>query len=367
MNSDKIVAIEHLDHYYQEGTTQKQVLYGITLDIYPGEILILTGASGSGKTTLLSLIGCLRSVQSGSVKIFGHQLYRASEQKRMRLRREIGYIFQHFNLWDFMTVRQNIQISLELQHNFSRKKARIQSEAILREVGLSRHMEVHPSELSGGQKQRVAIARALVHRPKLVLADEPTAALDSQTGREAMEIVRHLAKQEGSAVLIVTHDPRILDVADRIVRIEDGRLGTAYGEELSLVLPTLSDRELTQIASTLKVQTYAKGETIVQQGDIADRFFILIEGTVEVVQQQENSKEVFLTTLSRNDYFGEIGIVNQSQRTATVRVISESGAKAIVMERDTFMSMMSESDLTNVIIKHQVRERLYRKIVDIQT
>ncbi|MGC9503032.1 ATP-binding cassette domain-containing protein [Baaleninema sp.] len=366
MNQAEIVSIEHLDYYYQDANQRKQVLYDINLNIYPGEILILTGASGSGKTTLLSLIGCLRSIQSGSLKIFGHQLYRASEQKRMQLRRQIGYIFQHFNLWDFMTIRQNIQISLELQQHFSAKKARIQTDSILQEVGLSRHANAHPSELSGGQKQRVAIARALVHRPKLVLADEPTAALDSQTGREAMEIVRHLAKQEGSAVLIVTHDPRILDVADRIIRIEDGRLGTAYGEELSLVLPTLSDRELTQIASTLKVQTYAKGETIIQQGDIADKFFILIEGTVEVVQEQDNSEVVFLRTLSRNDYFGEIGIVNQSQRTATVCVISEEGAKVIVMERDIFMSMMSESDLTNIIIKHQVQERLYRKLIDLQ-
>ena len=206
---ENIVAIQNLNHYYREGKENTQVLFDVNLTIKAGETLFLTGESGSGKTTLISLIGCLRSVQKGSLKILGQELHGADEKQLMKLRRHLGYVFQHFNLLDFMTIQQNVQVSLELQENFEPHQAYRQSEAILKEVGLGHRINAYPRELSGGQKQRVAIARALVHRPKLVLADEPTAALDSKTGREVVELIQSLAKQQGSAVLIVTHNNRI--------------------------------------------------------------------------------------------------------------------------------------------------------------
>ena len=184
----------------------------------------MTGPSGSGKTTLLTLIGGLSSVQEGSLKFSGQELLNASNEELVQIRRQIGYIFQAHNLLDFLTAMQNVQMSLELQSNISQWESYIQSEAILNAVKLGDRINYYPSDLSGGQKQRVAIARALVSHPKLVLADEPTAALDSKSGRDVVNLMQQLAKEQDCSILIVTHDNRILDIADRIINMEDGYL-----------------------------------------------------------------------------------------------------------------------------------------------
>ena len=178
----------------------------------------------SSKTTLLSLIGGLRSVQEGSLKFLGEELYGASQSKLVQMRRNIGYIFQARNLLGFLTARQNVQMAVELNHSISQSAAISQSEAMLTAVGLQERINYHPDNLSGGQKQRIAIARALVNHPPLVLTDEPTAALDKQSGRDVVEIMQRLAKEQGTAILLVTHDNRILDIADCIVEMEDGSL-----------------------------------------------------------------------------------------------------------------------------------------------
>ena len=221
-----VVSIRHLNHYFGKRTLRKQVVFDVNLEINSGEIIILTGQSGSGKTTLLSLIGGLRSVKEGSLRILDQELHGADENQLVVVRRQIGYIFQAHNLLQFMTARQNVQMSVELHENISDRKARVKSEAILKAVGLGARVNYYPHDLSGGQKQRVAIARALVSHPKLILADEPTAALDSRTGREVVELMQRLAQQQGCAIMLVTHDNRILDIADRILHMEDGRLVT---------------------------------------------------------------------------------------------------------------------------------------------
>ncbi|MEC4884831.1 MAG: DevA family ABC transporter ATP-binding protein [Scytonema sp. PMC 1070.18] len=220
------ISIKNLNYFFGQGILRKQILSNINLHIKSREIVIITGQSGSGKTTLLSLIGALRSVQQGSLKILGQEMNRASEDKMVSLRRQIGYIFQGYNLLRFMTARQNVQMSLELHENISDRQAHAQSEFILKAVGLEGRMNHYPHQLSGGQKQRVAIARALVNRPKLLLADEPTAALDSQTGKEVIKLIQLLAKEQGCTVVLVTHDHHILDIGDRILHMEDGRLLT---------------------------------------------------------------------------------------------------------------------------------------------
>ncbi|MBN3884902.1 MAG: DevA family ABC transporter ATP-binding protein [Nostoc sp.] len=219
-----IVTIENLNHYFGEKKIRSQVLFDINFNIKYGEIVIMTGPSGSGKTTLLTLIGGLRSVQEGSLKFIGQELSGASNQQLVKVRRHIGYIFQAHNLLDFLTARQNVQMSLELHKNIPESEARSKSEAILNAVKLENRVNYYPSDLSGGQKQRVAIARALVSHPKLVLADEPTAALDSKTGRDVVTLMQKLAKDQNCAILMVTHDNRILDIADRIIHMEDGYL-----------------------------------------------------------------------------------------------------------------------------------------------
>lgn len=220
------IAIQNLDFCFGQGKLRKQILFDVNLQITPGEIVIMTGPSGSGKTTLLTLIGCLRSVQSGTLKILGQELSGASKVRMVNIRRNIGYIFQAHNLLHSLTAKQNVQMSLQLHEYLSFREAQVKAETMLVEVGLEKCIHYYPSSLSGGQKQRVAIARALASHPKLVLADEPTAALDKQSGREVVELMQRLAKEQGSTILLVTHDNRILDIADRLVNLEDGRLTT---------------------------------------------------------------------------------------------------------------------------------------------
>lgn len=217
------ISMTALNHYYGRDSLRKQVLFDIDLQIDRGEIIIMTGPSGSGKTTLLTLMGSLRSVQEGSLNILGNELFNASKEQMTLARRNIGYIFQAHNLLNFLTVYQNVEMALEIQ-DVTAIEADNRIRQILTAVGLEHRMEYYPSDLSGGQKQRVAIARALVSQPKIILADEPTAALDKKSGRDVVEIMEKLAKEQGCTILLVTHDNRILDLADRIIYMEDGYL-----------------------------------------------------------------------------------------------------------------------------------------------
>jgi len=224
LNHPPAISAHNLNHYFGNGSLKKQVLFDINLEIAAGEIVIMTGPSGSGKTTLLTLIGSLRSAQSGSLQILGQELCQASQEERIRARRNNGYIFQAHNLHGSLTALENVQMGLEVHGTIARHERHQQAIEMLKQVGLEQRIHYYPADLSGGQKQRVAIARALVSRPKIVLADEPTAALDKKSGRDVVDIMHDLAKQQGCTILLVTHDNRILDIADRIIYMEDGRL-----------------------------------------------------------------------------------------------------------------------------------------------
>jgi putative ABC transport system ATP-binding protein len=218
------IHIEALNFTYGEGELRRPVLRDVGLRVHGGEVVLLTGPSGSGKTTLLTLIGALRGMQEGSCRVLGHELLGSPEWERVVLRRSIGFIFQNHNLLGFLTARQNVAMSLELDPTIPEAERLERAGAMLASVGLGGHEDKPPSKLSGGQRQRVAIARALVGHPGLVLADEPTAALDKVTGGEVAHLLRDIAKSRGTPILMVTHDPRILDIADRIVTMEDGRI-----------------------------------------------------------------------------------------------------------------------------------------------
>ncbi|BAY18108.1 ABC transporter-related protein [Anabaenopsis circularis NIES-21] len=224
MTNKPIISIHNLNHYFGYGQLRKQVLFKINLEINAGEIIILTGPSGSGKTTLLTLVGGLRSPQFGSLQVLGKELCGGTAEQLVQTRRHNGYIFQAHNLHGSLTAVQNVKIGLELHPHISHQEIQTRSILMLEQVGLGNHLHYYPDKLSGGQKQRVAIARALVSYPKIVLADEPTAALDSQSGRDVVNLMQKLAKEQGCTILMVTHDHRILDIADRIVQMEDGKL-----------------------------------------------------------------------------------------------------------------------------------------------
>jgi putative ABC transport system ATP-binding protein len=226
MPSESLIAVDRVSHYYGDGALRRQILFDISTEVRRGEIVILTGPSGSGKTTLLTLIGALRSTQQGNLQVLGQELNGATERDLVRVRKNIGYIFQAHNLLPSLTARQNVEMALALHPDIPAAERYARSIEMLQAVGLGNHVEFRPEQLSGGQKQRVAIARALASRSQIILADEPVAALDRKSGRDVADLMRDLAKQRGCTVLLVTHDHRILDIADRIIHLEDGRLSS---------------------------------------------------------------------------------------------------------------------------------------------
>ena len=227
--SDVIIA-NGLTHSYGEGELKNEILHQLDFKVLAKEVTLLVGPSGSGKSTLLTLIGALRSVETGSLHVLGRQLYGASENELMAIRRRIGFIFQSHNLVASLTVLQNVQLLLQLAEP-DPKLRQERAKAMLDAVGLSARLHHFPDELSGGQRQRVAIARALAPEPDLVLADEPTASLDSKSGQDVVELLGDLCRRRSSAVLLVTHDLRLLKDADRIWGIEDGRIHPWEEEE----------------------------------------------------------------------------------------------------------------------------------------
>ena len=226
MDAAPPIRVHGLNHSFGRGELKKQILFDVSVEIQAGEIVIVTGPSGSGKTTLLTLVGALRSAQDGSVRILGEELRKARPSTLEKVRRQIGFIFQQHNLLGALTAVQNVELGIRASRRHPRASQQRRAGEMLAAVGLGERLHHRPEQLSGGQRQRVAIARALAAEPAIVMADEPTASLDKQSGREVVDRMKVLAKEHGTTILLVTHDNRILDIADRIVHLEDGHLST---------------------------------------------------------------------------------------------------------------------------------------------
>lgn len=343
------VRVSGLNHSFGHGELLKQVLFDNYLELGRGEIVIMTGPSGSGKTTLLTLIGALRSIQDGSIRVLGRELKGLSNRQLVEVRRDVGFIFQAHNLFESLTAYQNVAMAMELKTS-DRSEIKRRAEELLAALGLGHRIHYKPDALSGGQKQRVAIARALANGPRLILADEPTAALDRESGRDVVELLRNFAKEQQATILMVTHDNRILDVADRIVNMVDGRVisDVAVAESMSIVeflrniplFASLSPRTLADVADKMEFEPYSAGADVIRQGDPGDKLYVIRSGSA-VVEVDENGQRRQVATLGVGNYFGEAALITGEPRNATVRAAEETELYAL--GKDDFKRVIDSS------------------------
>ena len=334
------VAARELRHSF--GSTE--VLHGIELAVHPGEIVLMTGPSGSGKTTLLTLVGALRSVQHGSLRVLGRDMAGLDAAAQVEVRRSLGFIFQGHNLFESLTALQNVRLGLEL-HGGTRHENDQRARGALDAVGLADHQHKKPQSLSGGQCQRVAVARAIAPRPKLVLADEPTAALDAETGLGVVSLLQELAEENDTATMLVTHDNRILEVADRIVNLVDGRLASdvAVQEHLEVCeflakVPAFrgyTPGALAEIAEELTLRHLTKGTAVFRQGDPGNEFHVVWKGRVAIVDDARNET---LAVLGPGQFFGEMALVSGKPRNASA--IVEDDAEVLSLSKEEFQQAL---------------------------
>lgn len=357
------ISIRGLNHTFGEGDLKKQVLFDNELDLARGEIVIMTGPSGSGKTTLLTLIGALRTVQEGSINIRGRELWGLDAAQLVDVRRSIGFIFQAHNLFNSLTAQQNVRMALELGLMDPAEMNRRAAE-MLTAVGLGQRINYKPAQLSGGQRQRVAIARALVREPQIILADEPTAALDKQSGRDVVNLLRKFAKEKQSTILIVTHDNRILDVADRIVNMVDGRIisDVVISESAAICeflrrIPLFSGllpNTLTEVADQMTLETFAPGDVIIRQGDPGDKFYLIRRGEAEVLVRRDDRDER-IADLDEGKFFGEQALLTGEPRNATVRAKTE--LELCSLSKEEFQQVLDSS----ATFKEEMRKVLFER------
>ncbi len=358
------IRIRGLQHVYGDGDTGKQVLFDNNLDVRRGEIVIMTGPSGSGKTTLLTLIGTLRTVQTGNLQVLGDPLNGANNSALVNVRKKLGFIFQAHNLFESLTALQNVRMAMELFPG-SRREMNERGTDMLTRLGLGHRTQYKPDSLSGGQKQRVAIARALVNKPQLVLADEPTAALDEQSGREVVTLFQQLVREEGCTILMVTHDNRILDVADRIVNMVDGRIKSNVLVEESAIIcdflaqcpafSGLTPRTLTVVADMMLPEEHKAGSVVIRQGDVADKFYLIRQGSFDVVVQADGQEAAVKATLHDGSHFGEVALMEDKPRNATV--IAKEDSLLYALDKEQFREVLR----TSTTFEEELRKALFER------
>ncbi len=349
-----VVRVEALSHYYGEGEARNQVLFGNSIEIPAGQLVVMTGPSGAGKTTLLTLIGALRSAHEGRIDVLGHDLSRLGGSELVEVRRGIGFIFQMHNLFEALSAYENVKMAAQLG-DAPQSQMRLRCTGILERLGLGHRIDYKPRFLSGGERQRVAIGRALVNHPKLVLADEPTAALDKDSTMNVINLLKQQTIEHGAAVMMVTHDHRIIDSADRLVHMVDGRImsDVVLHDALRIceflrpidLFKTLTPQQLTDVAEHMKKRHYAAGETIIREGEPGEEFFLISDGEVEVIRSDHE-----VARLGPGDFFGEVALISGEPRNATV--VAEGGVDVYALGKTDFQTALATSQ--------SFRDQLYR-------
>jgi putative ABC transport system ATP-binding protein len=340
------VRAEGVNFSYGEGEARFQVLFDNRIAIAPGQLVVMTGPSGSGKTTLLTLIGGLRSLQEGRIEVLGHDLSGLGARELVRVRRDIGFIFQLHNLFESLTAYENVKMAVQLAGGHSAAGIRERAVGMLQRLGLGHRIEHKPHSLSGGQRQRVAIARALANQPKLVLADEPTAALDKEASHTVVQLFKEMTAEHGTAILMVTHDHRIIELADRLVHMVDGRIVSdiVLNDALRIceflkgveAFKNLTPHELTNVAERMTRRQFMPGEVIIHEGEVGEELFLISEGEVEVDRAGHE-----VARLGAGDFFGELALMSGNPRNANV--VAVRPVDTYVLGKDDFDAAIQAS------------------------
>ena len=348
------VRVEALNHFYGHGEARNQVLYDNDIEIGAGQLVVMTGPSGAGKTTLLTLVGALRSVQEGRIEVLGHDLSKLGRRELVVTRRNVGFIFQLHNLFDALSAYENVKMAMQLGA-WSPTQMRQRGTAILQRLGLGHRIDHKPRSLSGGERQRVAIARALVNRPNLVLADEPTAALDRDSAHKVVDLLKEITIERGSTVVMVTHDHRIIEKADRLVHMVDGRIASdvVLHDQLRIceflktvdLFKNLTPIELTNVAEKVTKRQFIAGDVVIRQGEAGEDFFLISDGTVEVMREGHD-----VARLGAGDFFGEAALITGEPRNATV--VANDNLETYVLGKTEFRAAIEAS--------RSFRDQLYR-------
>jgi len=353
-----VVRVRGVNHFFGEGESRNQVLFNNNMDVPFGQLVVMTGPSGSGKTTLLTLIGALRSVQEGKVEVLGQDLTLLRPGELVSMRRNMGFIFQMHNLFDSLSAIENVTMALQLG-DCPPSGMRQRATEILGRLGLGHRIDHKPKALSGGQRQRVAVARALVNKPRLILADEPTAALDKESSRIVVNLLKELTAQEGCAVIMVTHDNRILELADRIVNMVDGSIRSDVILRDALMIceflrtielfNQLTPHELTNIAEKMQRRHYRRDETIIREGDPGEEFFLISRGEVDVWRSNGAAKQR-VATLGAGNVFGERALMVDEPRNATCTAAADA-VEVFVLGKVEFKKAIETSESFNEQIR----------------
>jgi putative ABC transport system ATP-binding protein len=339
---DPTIEVAGLNYCFGEHDNRIQVLFGVDLTVYPGEVVLVTGPSGSGKTTLLSLIGGLRSNQRGRLRVLDMDLENMAGKGLQQVRKKIGFIFQTHNLFRSLTARQTLLLGMQL-HDYPKSERIKRPVEILTELGLAERMHHKPDALSEGQRQRVAIGRALINDPQIILADEPTAALDKDAGRQVVSILRRRSRENNCTIMIVTHDSRILDVADRVIKLVDGHIISDVLVKDSIAIGRVNPLQnaaphvIKNLADKSEPRTFSPGATVIRDGEIRDKCYYIKSGRVEVVRHL-NGHHIVVDRLGPGSLLGEWVLVKPKPRKATVRALEE--LTLIELPPSTFSSLI---------------------------
>jgi len=381
INGQPALQIRGLNHAFGQGDIRQQVLFDLSLDASPGELIILTGASGCGKTTLLTLIGALRSVQEGSVRVLGQELHGLGKKQLVAVRRHIGFIFQAHNLLDPLTAAENVNMAIDL-NDYSPEKlydhahgllsilqdgdapvsllrdvprqraalARALVVGLLEKLELGHRVDYKPKGLSGGQKQRVAIARALANRPQLILADEPTAALDKHSGELVVSLLKKLARK-GSTILVVTHDSRVIDQGDRVVNMKEGRIASDIRVDKTVriclflqkvpLFSGLTPARLVEVAENMREEAHPPETYLIRQGEVGDKFYLIKKGNVEV-HVDDGTTSRLTAALGAGEVFGEVALLEDKPRNATV--VTKDEVDVYTLDKQGFHRALAASE-----------------------